>query len=95
MVAISTTLQLQNQYAQLFVDLGYFLQFRMMVKPFFLFMDTEDEMRYSELAGKIAFDHFFVLDESTSAIAPLYEKELNDFVLRQVGEGNTLVISAM
>lgn len=57
MVAISTTRQLQNQYAQLFADLGYFSQFRMMVKPFFLFMDSEDEIRCSEMTGKIAFDH--------------------------------------
>lgn len=57
MVAVSTTLQLQNQYAQLFADLGYFSQFRLMVKPFFLFLDTEDETAYPETTGKIAFHH--------------------------------------
>ena len=43
MVAVSATFQLQNQYAQLFSDLGAFSQFCLMVKPFFLFLDTENE----------------------------------------------------
>ena len=55
MVAVSATLQLQNQYAQLFADLGYFSQFRLMVKPFFLFMDTEDKKHQLKTTGEIVF----------------------------------------
>ena len=57
MVAVSATFQLQNQYAQLFSDLGAFSQFCLMVKPFFLFLDTENETQRIASTGKIAFHH--------------------------------------
>lgn len=41
MIAISTTLHLQTQYAELFSDVGYFSEFQMMVKPYFRFMDMD------------------------------------------------------
>lgn len=57
MVAVSATFQLQNQYAQLFSDLGAFSQFCLMVKPFFLFLDTENETQRIASTGKIVFHH--------------------------------------
>ena len=51
--------------------------------------------QWQKLAMARAFYHggtFFLLDEPTSAIDPLYEKELNDLIFRRIGNDSTLII---
>ena len=51
--------------------------------------------QWQKLAMARAFSHggtFFLLDEPTSAIDPLYEKELNDLIFRRIGNDSTLII---
>lgn len=57
MTAISATLFLQSQYMELFSDIGYFSGFRLMVKPYFEFMDIESPARPQPLTEKMTLGH--------------------------------------
>lgn len=85
MTAISATLFLQSQYMELFSDIGYFSGFRLMVKPYFEFMDIESPARPQPLTEKMTLGH-------VSFSYPAGQKEVLHDINLSISKGEKIAV---
>ena len=85
MTAISATLFLQSQYMELFSDIGYFSGFRLMVKPYFEFMDIESPARPQPLTEKMTLGH-------VSFSYPAGQKEVLPDINLSISKGEKIAV---
>ena len=85
MTAISATLFLQSQYMELFSDIGYFSGFRLMVNPYFEFMDIESPARPQPLTEKMTLGH-------VSFSYPAGQKEVLHDINLSISKGEKIAV---
>ena len=85
MTAISATLFLQSQYMELLSDIGYFSGFRLMVKPYFEFMDIESPARPQPLTEKMTLGH-------VSFSYPAGQKEVLHDINLSISKGEKIAV---